>query len=1199
MSRKQVKPTRPNSFDLVGLTPQYQEAEHGDYVDALIRATDREHELLRNIALSGTYGSGKSSILTEVADRKSRNVLTISLASLGADGDVQTPVIQKEILKQILYRVPPRRLPASRFRRPSKRSLARLFEDGLAVLVLIGLIAGAVLRISPLDDFEKLPLWKAKVPLLTLAAGLALLTMHAIGLFVTHRVRVGQLKAGPAILDLKDQSESYFDDWLDEIIYVFEVSRTKLVIFEDLDRFENAGILDDLRDLNSVLNSAQQITRRRWFRKQPRVQFIYAIRDSVFVDADEGVDSISAAADRAKFFDLIVPVSPFITPESADTHLWTVAQQLVPDIPDALVDIAAEAIVDMRLIKNVRNEFLMTRKIVLDGPTAIKSLSGEGLFAMIIYKNLHLADYEKIQRGESKLDELYRMSQLVATTVISEIDRDLARDRVQPRVEQRAREARDRLVTYANTTFRRLGAEASDRITFSLGDEEVDTAEFATPTFWTKLSSDSGTLLVEMEGHEESLHLSIDDLRGIVGRDISPNAWSTEATELSQDDRVELMARRSRISTGGMAALVADGGAHLMHGEADEQEDVSFADYCARKLDSPHALELLTQGFVNDDFPLYVSKYEDARVSKEAKRYLIQNVKRDLYSPYVPLKQKDVAAVLARQDSDDPIANSLLNIAIVDYILAQSPQFHQVLVSRLIDETDATTEFLTAYLANGTQVSALVALMAPSWAHGFDTLCASDSLPEPLRLELLGSFLTHADPSSDYTASSDTAAFLESALPHLEPFATGQPASIEPAIEVLEDIGVAAVSLAALSQTALPAFVAAARFKITGENLTLALPESVLSLDVIKAENGAVYQGVVNDLNAYADYASAQHGKLEPIRDRAKFAEVLSDIAPHSDGARRIIRLVPDNFAIERLDQVPSAVWPALLETGRAVCDIANCLRYFEHMGWDESLAEFMSRSAPTKVASLDVDPEVRRSFAHQVLATNNSLRGGASRRVTIARRARPETPLDLERIPIDSAPLIGGLLDAKLIQEGPELFRHLARANWDVTERAIAHTKTFADYVEPDLVTDRELALLFGSRRIPSALKAVYFERISTLARPNGNGTRSAVRWAVRTGRMVTPDAFRVLADMSGEKHALFLLLATSSVRWSVEEVDELTASLGAPYSHLAKSFRRPAVPNSPAVRAMLERMRGTWPIVNFNEAGDGRLRVSNKWSI
>ncbi|ELX1862454.1 hypothetical protein ONM63_002684, partial [Escherichia coli] len=115
------------SWGLVSLTPEYIEAEHVGYVAAIEEALSDEQ--IRNIALSGNYGVGKSSILQEVARRQDGRVVEISLSTLSPievsklDDSVPkqatTPTnrIQQEIVKQLLYREEPSKTPGSRFRR--------------------------------------------------------------------------------------------------------------------------------------------------------------------------------------------------------------------------------------------------------------------------------------------------------------------------------------------------------------------------------------------------------------------------------------------------------------------------------------------------------------------------------------------------------------------------------------------------------------------------------------------------------------------------------------------------------------------------------------------------------------------------------------------------------------------------------------------------------------------------------------------------------------------------------------------------------------------------------------------------------------------------------------------------------------------------------------------------------------------------
>src|SRR5262245_6833125 len=72
---------------LRSLAPEYSEADHGIYVQALVHAIENE-PTVRNIALTGAYGTGKSSVLLNVANRYPQRVLNLSLSTTGVDEKV-------------------------------------------------------------------------------------------------------------------------------------------------------------------------------------------------------------------------------------------------------------------------------------------------------------------------------------------------------------------------------------------------------------------------------------------------------------------------------------------------------------------------------------------------------------------------------------------------------------------------------------------------------------------------------------------------------------------------------------------------------------------------------------------------------------------------------------------------------------------------------------------------------------------------------------------------------------------------------------------------------------------------------------------------------------------------------------------------------------------------------------------------------
>ncbi|WP_243226315.1 hypothetical protein [Microbacterium sp. CIAB417] len=107
---------------LVPLVPVHVPEQHKVYSDQLVSLLEDDERRKRvwNIALTGGYGSGESSVLTGVRERLASRVVEISLSSL-SDVGVQpfdrqsnelTDYIQKEIVKQQLYRERPISVPA-------------------------------------------------------------------------------------------------------------------------------------------------------------------------------------------------------------------------------------------------------------------------------------------------------------------------------------------------------------------------------------------------------------------------------------------------------------------------------------------------------------------------------------------------------------------------------------------------------------------------------------------------------------------------------------------------------------------------------------------------------------------------------------------------------------------------------------------------------------------------------------------------------------------------------------------------------------------------------------------------------------------------------------------------------------------------------------------------------------------------------
>ena len=405
------------------------------------KAVDRLKEALanndvHNIAITGAYGSGKSSVITtflheneedkEVKDK----YCTISLATIEALNDIEEEKeqskgsevkvtgdqgsegktaedqkvrtdkateaklnrrIEYSILQQLIYKEEHTKLPKSRFKKIPFISKvdAEKYSLWIVSCIICWLIAfePEPFRIFSLYTYFERTFgilnfvfdWIATIWLIVSACVLTYkIIRHYSGLSLK------KISVANADIDI-DEERSVFNDYLEEIIYFFQETKYNIVFIEDLDRFDSTYIFLKLRELNTLLNRSNIL--KACF----PIRFVYAIRDDLFVDSG-----------RTKFFDEIIPVIPVINPSNAAEKLKESLKpfDLQGKVNDEDLTDMAYFIKDMRLLKNIANEFSL-----YNGMLNVKDnhLSPTKLMAMMIYKNLYPRDFGKLPNREGVL----------------------------------------------------------------------------------------------------------------------------------------------------------------------------------------------------------------------------------------------------------------------------------------------------------------------------------------------------------------------------------------------------------------------------------------------------------------------------------------------------------------------------------------------------------------------------------------------------------------------------------------------------------------------------------------------------------------------------------------------------------------------------------------------------------------------------
>ncbi len=125
----------------VDLAPTDEADKAGVYSEAIRFATNNAK--VTNIALTGPYGSGKSSIIQSFLKTYRRPALHISLASFVPEVDsgsekVSRQEIERSILQQILYGADANKLPLSRFKRIQSPGVGSIFKS---LYITLGILA--------------------------------------------------------------------------------------------------------------------------------------------------------------------------------------------------------------------------------------------------------------------------------------------------------------------------------------------------------------------------------------------------------------------------------------------------------------------------------------------------------------------------------------------------------------------------------------------------------------------------------------------------------------------------------------------------------------------------------------------------------------------------------------------------------------------------------------------------------------------------------------------------------------------------------------------------------------------------------------------------------------------------------------------------------------------------------------------------
>lgn len=315
-----------NVLPLKSSEPRKGFKENEQYEEALrsgIRNID-----VRTIALAGTYGSGKSSALKSikrrhVGKRKVRVVSLLDFSELksenatGLDGKVtqravDTVGLQSAIIKQLHSSARRSWIRGSRYNR-----VERNYSSGVAFFLACWALCGFlfhkqlydfvlayvtnILNVGPTPHDAIL----IGVPSTIFCCMVTAVVISLILYYLLPYTKISEISLFGCSIKISPK-EPDFSNSTDEIINILERAKIGVLVFEDLDRFNQPQIYEQLYNLCTTINEYMRNNHPLRYGSY-RVTCVFALRDDLLLNAKE----------RTKLFDLYIPVNNPTSPNNA------------------------------------------------------------------------------------------------------------------------------------------------------------------------------------------------------------------------------------------------------------------------------------------------------------------------------------------------------------------------------------------------------------------------------------------------------------------------------------------------------------------------------------------------------------------------------------------------------------------------------------------------------------------------------------------------------------------------------------------------------------------------------------------------------------------------------------------------------------------------------------------------------------------
>ncbi|MEW4401804.1 ATP-binding protein [Agrobacterium tumefaciens] len=921
----------------VDLAPTDDADRTGVYSSALNAAIGRENVF--NIALTGPYGSGKSSVIKTFLKSYEGKALPLSLASFIPEAETEGKTklskqeIERSILQQLLYGANANNLPHSRFKRiqtPHRLSILS------ALALCVGLFCAWYLfnNVSIITNGKYFTPWKISnwFNYVAFVSGIACIWWLAYGIYVKSfdvslkSVSLKDIQIAPKALD----QESILNRHLDEIIYFFQSTEYDLVIIEDLDRFEEPHIFVTLREINALVNQNSGIRRR--------IRFIYALRDEIFVTTD-----------RTKFFEFIIPIIPVINHSNSIDKVLTHVNRigLAGQLDPRFLRDVSRYLDDMRLIANVFNEYI----VYYSNLTAQQNegvIDANRLLAILIYKNVMPKDFASLHKQDGLLIKALRLYEDIIAKAESQIRLQI--NEIQGEI--------DRVENHTLDDIRDL------RRVFAIGIISQ------LPPHTATIATDTGQIGIgKLPDHPDFEKILSGNTISITNQYGQPNSVQLSSVEKAINSSMTYAERKNAIES-----QAADSRARISEKLEQLKREIpllrmkkfheilrtgsALIDETFGEASGNRDLlrYLILEGYLDDSYHQYISLFHGERLSPHDHQFLLQI--RAYKNPRPNFQLNNIPEVLASMREDDFGREYVLNLNIFEYMLENCGE-NATRIDRAIafvkENFDECEEFFTGHYATGKFTDRLISMLLANWSDfPLVALEGSQAVAHAARI------LAFA-PEEFFASESKGRAALSKFLSENLSLVLDQNVDFE--FKRLKVCNVVVTSLISISDySGASEFIIAEKlYRISIENIRHIMAYSIgySNLNDLETRNyTAVCRANDSGLRAHID---ANFGayltdvllslKENTFEDARAVVEVLNHEEVDFDSRAQFLEM--QSARIHSLSDVPEGFYEVLLLTEKVESTWENCLKYINSDIYDdEVLTSYLQRGNAAEVLS-------------------------------------------------------------------------------------------------------------------------------------------------------------------------------------------------------------------------------------------------------